>query len=250
MDENAEIQHKYYFALMLRNSANHLPTIVDNLLRVIYHIGEKNVFMSIYEGRSTDDGHTTAMVETIKTTMEAIGIEYYTYVETEDEDTTGGRMNTVLEPMREMYRNGGRLFNTVVMMGDDLWCTEELLELLYLSRGQGAGIVCSTDVYSEVARSTDYTDSREQSSPFPLATMSTVDSSVKDTSQTTFPTTSLPVDSKTIYPFAYNHVSPLSQSSIRAPSTHPTTSPSHPPTIPNPMNVRLNSSATADFLPN
>jgi len=104
--------------------------------------------MSIYEGGSTDDGHTTAMIETIKTTMEAIGVEHYIYIEGEDGATE--KRNAVMEPMKEMYRNGGRIFNTVVMMGDDLWCTEELLELLYLSRGQGASIVCSTDVDSQV----------------------------------------------------------------------------------------------------
>jgi len=237
-DENVGIEHRYFIALMLRNSANHLPTIVDNLLRVIYHVGEKNVFMSIYEGGSTDEGHTTAMIETIRTTMEAIGIEYH--VEIEGEDTTNVRRNVVLEPLREMYRNGERAFNTVVMMGDDLWCTEELFELLYVSRGQRASIVCSTDVHSEVLHPDDDSNFRAPSSRFLQATMSTADSSLKDISQTTSPMTSPLVDSKTITPSAYNHVSHPSQPWIQLPSTHPTTSPSPSPTNPNPTNVSLN----------
>jgi alpha-1,3-mannosyltransferase len=147
MDENTNIGHKYYFALMLRDSANHLPTIIDNLLRVIYHLGEQNIFISIYEGGSNDDGHTTAMIETIKTTMEAIGIEFNIEVEGA---STGNARDKVLKPLKEMYRANERVFNTVVMMGDDLWCAEELLELLFHSRGQAASITCSTDVRADV----------------------------------------------------------------------------------------------------
>jgi hypothetical protein len=136
------------------------------------------------------------------------------------------------------------------MMGDDIWCTEELFELLYVSRGQRASIVCSTDVHSEVLHSDDDSYFRAPSSRFLLATMSTADSSLKDISQTTSPTTLLPVDSKTITPFAYNHVSHPSRPSIRLPSTHPTTSPSPSPTNPNPTNVSLNSSVNVVSLPN
>jgi alpha-1,3-mannosyltransferase len=147
MDENANVGHKYYFALMLRDSANHLPTIIDNLLRVIFHLGEQNIFFSVYEGGSSDDGHTTAMVETIKITLEAIGIEHSIEV---DGMSTGNPRDKVLKPLKEMYKANGRVFNTVVMMGDDLWCAEELLELVFHSRGQAASITCSTDVRVDV----------------------------------------------------------------------------------------------------
>ena len=148
MDENANMGHKYYFALMLRDSANHLPTIIDNLLRVIYHLGEQNIFFSIYEGGSSDDGHTTAMIETIKVTFEAIGIEYHILVE---EDSKANARDMVLRPLKEMYRANERVFNTVIIMGDDLWCAEEFLELLFHSRGQTASITCSTDVRADVS---------------------------------------------------------------------------------------------------
>lgn len=142
MDENISTSHKYFFALRLRDSSNHLPTIIDNLLRVIYHIGEKNVFMSIYEGGSTDGGHTTAMVDVIKTTMDAIGLEYHVTTDSHSSD----QWNPVIEPLKSMYRSSGRIFNTVVMMNDDLWCAEELLESIYQSRRLGAHVTCSTDV--------------------------------------------------------------------------------------------------------
>lgn len=147
MDENADIGHKYYFALMLRDSANHLPTIIDNLLRVIYHLGDQNIFFSIYEGGSNDDGHTTTMIDTIKLTLEAIGIEFNIEVEN---TSSGNARDMVLKPLKEMYKTSERVFNTVVMMGDDLWCAEELLELIYHSRGQAASITCSTDVRADV----------------------------------------------------------------------------------------------------
>lgn len=145
-DENVDTQHKYYFAILLKDSADHFPTIVDNLLRVMHHMGEENVFVSIYEGESNDEGHTAAMVETFKTTMEAIGVEHH--LEINGNEPNGH--NAVLEPLKEMYRNGRRVFNTLVMMNDDLWCTEELLELLYQSRKLPAAITCSTDVRSNV----------------------------------------------------------------------------------------------------
>ena len=148
MDENADLNHKYYFALMFKNSATHIPTIVDNLLRVFYHIGEKNVFLSIYEGGSTDEGHTTALLgDPLKKVLEAIGIEYH--IELEDH-ITPDLLNGVLQPLKSMYRANQRVFNSVVMMGDDLWCAEELLELLFQSRGQAASITCSTDVRLKV----------------------------------------------------------------------------------------------------
>jgi alpha-1,3-mannosyltransferase len=143
MDENSDMDHKYYFALMLKNSVNHLPTIVDNILRVAYHIGENNVFLSVYEGGSTDEGHTTAMMEPLKKVLEAVGIEYH--IELEDH-VTPDLLNGVLQPLKAMYKANSRVFHSVVMMGDDLWCAEELLELLFQSRGQAASITCSTDV--------------------------------------------------------------------------------------------------------
>jgi Cryptococcal mannosyltransferase 1 len=147
MDENANLEHKYYFGLMLRNSATHLPTIADNLLRVFYHLGEQNVFLSIFEGGSTDEGHTTAMIEPFKKLLDATGIEYH--IEFEDH-VTPDLLNGVLRPLKEMYRATQRVFHSVVMMGDDLWCAEELLELLFQSRGQAASITCSTDVRIKV----------------------------------------------------------------------------------------------------
>jgi hypothetical protein len=148
LEENIETNHKYYFGLMLRDSVNHLPTIIDNLLRVIYHVGEKNVFMSIYGAGSTDDGHTTAMIEVIRTMMEAIGLEYH--IQTMD-NGPADPWNGVLRPLKKMYKSGGRVFNSVIMMNDDLWCTEEFLELLIQSRAQRASITCSTDVRSKVS---------------------------------------------------------------------------------------------------
>lgn len=106
------------------------------------------MFLSIYEEGSTDEGHTKAMLELVKKTCEAIGVGYY--IATENWPTSNGR-NAVLEPLKEMYESTGVVFNTLVMMTDDLWCTEEFLELLFHSRGQAASITCSTDVRVKVS---------------------------------------------------------------------------------------------------
>lgn len=157
MEENVETNHKYYFGLMLRDSANHLPTIMDNLLRVIYHVGEKNAFMSIYEAGSSDSGHTTAMIEIIRIMMESIGLEHHIEIV---ENGPADPWNGVLRPLKGLYKSSGRVFNSVIMMGDDLWCTEELLELLFQSRAQDASITCSTDVRSKVFAPKVATNSR------------------------------------------------------------------------------------------
>src|SRR5437762_2409285 len=107
------------------------------------------MLMRIYESASSDDGHTTAMIETIKTTMDAIGLEHH--IEIEGDGRSSDPWNGVLRPLKGMYNSGGRVFNSVIMMGDDLWCAEEFLELLFQSRAQEASIACSTDVRSKVA---------------------------------------------------------------------------------------------------
>lgn len=236
MDENAQTNHKYYFAIMLQNSANHLPTLIDNLLRVIYHLGEQNVFVSIHEADSTDKGHTTAMIETIKIAMDAIGLENEIHIQEEGESYPP---NAVLAPLRNSYKANGRVFNTLVMMKDDLWCAEEFLELLVHSRGQAASIVCSTDVRSKVAP-LYLTHSRTLYLPFRLVTISTADSSTRLTDsldRTNVRAKSVPIstmktrhlDSKITIPYEYSHVSPPSQFSILPPSILPLTSISHTP---------------------
>ena len=206
MEQNDETNHSYYFALMLSNSANHLPTIIDNLLRVIYQVGEQNVFLSIYEAGSTDEGHTTAMIETIKTTLEAIGVEYSIRIEG---DVPPDALNAVLAPLKEMYRSEQRVFNTVVMMGDDLWCCEEFLELLFQSRGQAASVTCSTDVRQRVYYYVYLPDFRATCFPSRQATMSMADSFMKGISAHTSRTSSRPLDSKRITRSGYSLVSLL-----------------------------------------
>jgi alpha-1,3-mannosyltransferase len=110
-------------------------------------LGENNVFVSIYEAGSTDEGHTATMVDTFKMTLEAIGVEHHLEVNGNEQNAR----NAALQPLKAMYRSGRRVFNTLVMMNDDLWCTEELLELIYQSRKLSAAITCSTDVRSKVA---------------------------------------------------------------------------------------------------
>lgn len=220
---------------MLRDSANHLPTIIDNLLRVIYHLGEQNVFFSIYESGSSDDGHTTAMIETIKVTFEAIGIEHHIRVEGASD---ANARDIVLRPLKEMYQASERVFNTVVMMGDDLWCAEEFLELLFHSRGQAASITCSTDVRANVSHIHDPSNFRAISFLFPQDTMSQGNSSSRVRSAPTSKTPTQHLVSARIIPSEFNPVSPPSQSLIQLPFTHPTTSSSPPPpptqTIPPP----------------
>ncbi|KAG6887141.1 hypothetical protein C0992_000451 [Termitomyces sp. T32_za158] len=142
--------HKYFFAINLYNSFDVIPDLFATLFRVAAILGYHNVYISIYENGSTDQ--TKALLRifdaltrsvglriTIRTSMRTRGafnhrIEYLAEVR-----------NAAFGPLHELRDAENEYFDTIIFMNDVLPCVDDLLELIFQSRVNNAGITCAAD---------------------------------------------------------------------------------------------------------
>ncbi|KAG6819961.1 hypothetical protein H0H93_007041 [Arthromyces matolae] len=142
--------HKYFFAINLYNSFDVIPDLFATLFRVSSILGYHNVYISIYENGSSDQ--TKALLRifdaltrsvglriTIRTSMRTRGafnhrIEYLAEVR-----------NAAFVPLQELRDSENEYFDTIIFMNDILPCIDDLLELIYQSRFNNAGITCAAD---------------------------------------------------------------------------------------------------------
>jgi alpha-1,3-mannosyltransferase len=145
-----EQQHKYFFAINLYNSFDVIPDIFATLFRTASVLGYHNVFVSIYENGSNDQtkallrifdalARTVGLRVIIRTSMRTRGafnhrIEYLAEVR-----------NAAMVPLHELRDNENEVFDSIVFMNDILPCVDDLLELIWQSRRQNAGITCAAD---------------------------------------------------------------------------------------------------------
>ncbi|GFZ48035.1 hypothetical protein JCM24511_05783 [Saitozyma sp. JCM 24511] len=143
-------QHKYFFAINLYNSFDVIPDIFSTLFRTSAILGYHNVFVSIYENGSNDQtkallrifdalARTVGLRVIIRTSMRTRGqfnhrIEYLAEVR-----------NAAMVPLHELRDNENEVFDSIVFMNDILPCVDDLLELIWQSRRQNAGITCAAD---------------------------------------------------------------------------------------------------------
>ncbi|KAH9812001.1 family 69 glycosyltransferase [Melampsora americana] len=155
--------HKYFFAINLYNSFDVIPDLFSTMFKVSAILGFQNVFVSVYENGSSDqtkallrlfDGlsRSVGMRVVIRTSLRTRGafhhrIEYLAEVR-----------NAALAPLQELRDSEGELFDTVIFMNDVLPCTDDLLELIWQSRRQNAGITCGADYifHDEIAQPVFY----------------------------------------------------------------------------------------------
>jgi len=142
--------HKYFFAINLYNSFDVIPDIFATLFRTASILGYQNVYVSIYENGSSDQtkallrifdalARTVGLRIIIRTSMRTRGqfnhrIEYLAEVR-----------NAAMVPLHELRDNEGEIFDSIVFMNDILPCVDDLLELIWQSRRQNAGITCAAD---------------------------------------------------------------------------------------------------------
>ncbi|KAK0460589.1 glycosyltransferase family 69 protein [Desarmillaria tabescens] len=142
--------HKYFFAINLYNSFDVIPDLFAALFRVSAILGYHNVFVSIYENGSTDQTkallrifdaltRSVGMRITIRTSMRTRGafnhrIEYLAEVR-----------NAAFVPLHELRDAENEYFDTIIFMNDVLPCVDDLLELIWQSRNNNAGITCAAD---------------------------------------------------------------------------------------------------------
>lgn len=158
-DLQAQVGHKYFFAINLYNSFDVIPDLFATLFRVAAVLGYHNVFVSIYENGSTDQTkallrifdaltRSVGMRVTIRTSMRTRGafnhrIEYLAEVR-----------NAAFVPLHELRDTEGEYFDSIVFMNDVLPCVDDLLELIWQSRRNNAGITCAADYmyHKEIVR--------------------------------------------------------------------------------------------------
>ncbi len=127
-----------------------MPDLFATLFRVAAVLGYHNVYVSIYENGSNDQtkallrifdalARTVGLRVIIRTSMRTRGafnhrIEYLAEVR-----------NAAMVPLHELRDTEGEVFDSIIFMNDILPCVDDVLELIWQSRKQNAGITCAAD---------------------------------------------------------------------------------------------------------
>lgn len=150
--------HKYYFAINFYNSFDVIPDLFATLFRVAAILGYHNVFVSIYENGSTDQ--TKALLRIFDALTRSVGMRVMIRTSTRTRGAFNHRIeylaevrNSAFVPFHELRDSEGEYFDSVVFMNDVLPCVDDLLELIWQSRRNNAGITCAADYmyHSEIA---------------------------------------------------------------------------------------------------
>lgn len=146
----ANIQHKYFFAINLYNSFEIIPDLFATFFRIGSILGYQNVFVSIYENGSTDQ--TKALLRIFDALTRSVGMRFIIRTSTRVRGTFNHRIeylaevrNAAIGPLHELRDSEGEYFDSVVFMNDVLPCVDDVLELIWQSRQQNAGITCAAD---------------------------------------------------------------------------------------------------------
>jgi alpha-1,3-mannosyltransferase len=143
-------EHHYFFAINLYNSFDIIPDLFATLFRVSAILGYHNVFVSIYENGSTDQ--TKAVLRIFDAIARSVGLR----VTIRTSQRTRGAFNHRIEylaevrnaafvPLHELRSAENEYFDTIIFMNDILPCVDDVLELIYQSRLNNAGITCAAD---------------------------------------------------------------------------------------------------------
>lgn len=152
--------HKYFFAINLYNSFDVIPDLFATMFRVGAIVGYQNVFVSIYENGSTDQ--TQALLRIFDALMHSAGMRVVIRSSNRKRGIHVHRIeylaevrNAAMEPLYELRDSENEYFDSVIFMNDILPCVDDLLELIWQSRKQNAGVTCAADYmyHDEIVRS-------------------------------------------------------------------------------------------------
>lgn len=152
-------QHKYFFAINLYNSFDIIPDLFATLFRVAAILGYENVFVSIYENGSTDQ--TKALLRIFDALTKSVGLRIVIRTSMRTRGAFNHRIeylaevrNAAMGPLHELRDAEGEVFDSIVFMNDILPCVDDILELIWQSRKQNAGITCAADYmyHDEIVR--------------------------------------------------------------------------------------------------
>jgi len=142
--------HKYFFAINLYNSFDVIPDLFATLFRVAAILGYHNVFVSIYENGSTDQ--TKALLRIFDALTRSVGMRVMIRTSMRTRGAFSHRIeylaevrNSAFVPLHELRDTEGEFFDSIIFMNDILPCVDDLLELIWQSRRNNAGITCAAD---------------------------------------------------------------------------------------------------------
>ena len=142
--------HKYFFAINLYNSFDIIPDLFSTMFKVSSILGFQNVFVSVYENGSTDQ--TKALLRLFDALARSVGLRVVIRTSLRTRGAFHHRIeylaevrNAALAPLQELRDAEGEVFDTVIFQNDVLPCVDDVLELIWQSRRQNAGITCGAD---------------------------------------------------------------------------------------------------------
>lgn len=148
--EGSAAQHKYFFAINLYNSFDVIPDLFATIFRVAAVLGYHNVFVSIYENGSTDQ--TKALLRIFDALCRSVGLRVVIRTSRRTRGAFNHRIeylaevrNAAFGPLFELREEQNEYFDSIIFMNDILPCVDDLLELIWQSRLNNAGITCAAD---------------------------------------------------------------------------------------------------------
>ena len=132
----------------------------SNMFKVSAILGFHNVFISVYENGSNDQ--TKALLRLFDALGRSIGLRIVIRTSLRTRGAFNHRIeylaevrNAALAPLWELRETEGEVFDSIIFMNDVLPCIDDVLELVWQSRRQNAGITCGSDYifHDEVVRS-------------------------------------------------------------------------------------------------
>ena len=136
-----------------------MPDLFSNMLKVSSILGFQNVFVSVYENGSTDQ--TKALLRIFDALCRSVGLRVVIRTSLRTRGAFHHRIeylaevrNAALAPLQEMRDSANTVFDSIIFMNDVLPCVDDLLELIWQSRRQNAGITCGSDYifHDEIVR--------------------------------------------------------------------------------------------------
>jgi len=141
---------KYLMALNLYEVAPLLLRLMGTIIEVIKFLGPEHCALSVVEGRSTD--HTLEILEGLRPQLAKIGARYFLDTSSIDPLKEGTDRIVGLSALRNMalapLTEHSDLFDpdTIITFSNDVAsCPDDILELLYQHRYQGAAMTCAFD---------------------------------------------------------------------------------------------------------
>ena len=143
-------KHKYFFAINLYNSFDVIPDLFSTMFRIGSIVGFQNIFVSIYENGSNDQ--TQALLRIFDALVHSVGMRVIIKSSNRRRGIHAHRIeylaevrNAAMAPLYELRDSENEYFDSVIFMNDILPCVDDILELIWQSRRQNAGVTCAAD---------------------------------------------------------------------------------------------------------